>query len=262
MTITNGYEQSDREQPLDIVDLEALEELARQIIPTGGFGYISGGSEDEWTKARNREAFNTAQIPPRMLADIDHPSTETSIFGIPLKTPVIMAPAAAQGLAHSRGEAATAEGMAAAGTIMSQSTYGTTTIEQTAAAAPGAPWFFQLYMSTDWDFNHALIDQAKKFGASAVVLTVDSTQGGYREADVLNKFQFPLPMANLEQFSSRGSEGKGIAEIYAAAAQAISVDDVRQEYGCRTTVAASSMVDPVHSTCCRASRVRSTVGCR
>lgn len=49
MTMINGYEQSDREEKIDILNLESLEERAEKIIPTGGFGYISGGSEDEWT---------------------------------------------------------------------------------------------------------------------------------------------------------------------------------------------------------------------
>lgn len=228
MTLINGYEQSDREEKIDIVNLDELEQRAQAVIPKGGFGYISEGSEDEWTKARNRESFNQVQIVPRMLANIDNPSTATSIFGVDIDTPIIMAPAAAQGLAHARGEMATAEGVAAAGSIMSQSTYGNTTIEQTARAGHGAPWFFQLYMSTDWDFNNALLDEAKRNGANAIILTVDSMQGGYREPDVINKFEFPLPMANLEQFGSHSGKGKGIAEIYAAAAQKISTKDVER----------------------------------
>lgn len=46
MTMINGYEQSDREESLDILNLPSLEARAKQIIPAGGFGYISGGSED------------------------------------------------------------------------------------------------------------------------------------------------------------------------------------------------------------------------
>ena len=49
MTVINGYEQSDREQKLTILNLPSLEAAAKKIIPSGGFGYISGGSEDEWT---------------------------------------------------------------------------------------------------------------------------------------------------------------------------------------------------------------------
>ncbi|SER47631.1 L-lactate oxidase [Propionibacterium cyclohexanicum] len=228
MTVTNGYEQSDREQAIKIINLDELEDQARQIIPQGGFGYISEGSEDEWTKARNRAAFNTVQIAPRVLHSVEAPSTSTSVFGVSIKTPVIMAPTAAQGLAHTRGEAATAEGVAAAGTIMSQSTYGTTSIAETAEASKGAPWFFQLYMSNDWEFNEALLDEAKSHGAAAVVLTVDSMQGGYREPDIRNEFQFPLPMANLAAFSETSGKGKGIFEIYAAAKQKITGADVRR----------------------------------
>lgn len=115
MTIINGYEQSDREEALDILDLPSLEGLARRIIPAGAFGYIQGGSEDEWTLRENTTAFDHVQIVPRALTNVEKPSTDTEIFGIPLRTPIMMAPAAAQGLAHSRGEMATAEGMAQVG---------------------------------------------------------------------------------------------------------------------------------------------------
>ena len=40
MTLTNGYEQSDAERKIDIVNLDELEERARKATPTGGFGYI------------------------------------------------------------------------------------------------------------------------------------------------------------------------------------------------------------------------------
>lgn len=98
MTVINGYEQSDREQKLTILNLPSLEAAAKKIIPSGGFGYISGGSEDEWTLKQNTMAFNHVQIVPRALTDMEQPSTQTQAFGIDLKTPIMMAPAAAQGL--------------------------------------------------------------------------------------------------------------------------------------------------------------------
>ncbi|MCB7140409.1 alpha-hydroxy-acid oxidizing protein [Lactiplantibacillus plantarum] len=228
MTVINGYEQSDREQKLTILNLPSLEAAAKKIIPSGGFGYISGGSEDEWTLKQNTMAFNHVQIVPRALTDMEQPSTQTQAFGIDLKTPIMMAPAAAQGLAHARGEAATAEGMAQVGALMAQSTYSSTSIADTAAAGKGAPQFFQLYMSKDWNFNQSLLDEAVKAGAKAIILTVDATVDGYREADIINNFQFPIPMANLTKFSEGDGKGKGIIEIYAAAAQKISPADVRR----------------------------------
>lgn len=228
MTVTNGYQQSDFERPLDILNLPSLEKEAQKIIPAGGFGYITSGAEDEWTLRENTKAFDHVQIVPRSLTDMENPSTETSVYGIPMKMPIMMSPAAAQGLAHARGEMATAEGMAAAGTIMAQSTYGNTTIADTARAGKGAPQFFQLYMSKDWNFNKALLNEAVQAGIKAIILTVDATVGGYREADRINNFQFLLSMANLERYASVDGEGKGISEIYAAAAQKIGPDDVKR----------------------------------
>ncbi|MQS51545.1 lactate oxidase [Companilactobacillus mishanensis] len=228
MTEINGYTQSDNEKKLDILNLPSLEKEAKKIIPTGGFGYISGGSEDEWTLRENTKAFDHVQIIPRVLSDIDDPQTDTSIFGINVKMPIMTSPSAAQGLAHSQAEKDTARGIAKAGTIMSQSTYASTTIADTAEAGNGAPQFFQLYMSKDWDFNESLLKEAKRVGAKAILLTSDAMIDGYREADIINKFQFPLPMANLEKFSSGAGKGKGIGEIYAAAAQKISPADVKR----------------------------------
>ncbi len=51
---------------------------------------------------------------------------------------------------------------------------------------------------------------------------------GYREADIINNFQFPIPMANLTKFSEGDGKGKGIGEIYAAAAQKIGPADLQQ----------------------------------
>ncbi|MFT9269977.1 MAG: alpha-hydroxy-acid oxidizing protein, partial [Liquorilactobacillus nagelii] len=70
MTTINGYEQSDREEKLAILNLPSLEAEAKKIIPKGGFGYISGGSEDEWTLHENTTAFNHVQIIPRALTDM------------------------------------------------------------------------------------------------------------------------------------------------------------------------------------------------
>lgn len=72
-------------------------------------------------------------------------------------------------------------------------------------------------MSKDDDFNFYLLDKAKACGVKAIILTADATVGGNREADVVNDFKFPLPMANLERFGQ--GRGQGIGEIYGNALQ-------------------------------------------
>lgn len=73
-----------------------------------------------------------------------------------------------------------------------------------------------------------MLDETKKAHVKAIILTVDATVDGYREADIKNKFAFPLPMANLTKFSEGDGQGKGIEEIYASAAQNIRPEDVKR----------------------------------
>lgn len=202
------YHTSDAEHPVDVLNLASLEGRVKERMEAGAFGYIRGGSEDEWTRAENTSAFNQKKIMPRVLQGVEHADLHTKLWDIDLKTPIIQAPSAAQGLAHEKGEVDTAKGMA--------------------AAAPDAPQFFQLYMSKDDQFNEFLLQKAVKAGVKAIILTVDSTLGGYREADIQTKFQFPLPMPNLAAYSNSDGAGKGISEIYAAAKQGIVPEDIQK----------------------------------
>lgn len=223
-----SYQASNAENDVKIVNLKSLEGQVKEKMEPGAFGYIRGGAEDEWTMARNETSFNDKKIMPRVLQGIDHADLSTKLWGIDLKTPIIQAPSAAQGLAHEKGELDTAVGMAKAGSIFTMSTYGNTLTRDAAAAAPDAPQFFQIYMSKDDKFNEFLIKRAVEAGVKAIVLTVDSTLGGYREEDVVNGFEFPLPMPNLAEYSESDGTGKGIGEIYAAAKQDFVPEDIKK----------------------------------
>ena len=61
--------------------------------------------------------------------------------------PLLVAPVAFQRMAHPDGEPGMARAAAAAGTVMVLSTLATATPAEIAAAAPGAPRWFQLYCS-------------------------------------------------------------------------------------------------------------------
>ncbi len=66
MTVTNGYQQSDFERPLDILNLPSLEKEAQKIIPAGGFGYITSGAEDEWTLRETPKLLTTCRLSPAL----------------------------------------------------------------------------------------------------------------------------------------------------------------------------------------------------
>ena len=96
LVVVNGYELSEREQHLNVVNLPSLEKLAKEILPKDGFDFIRGGSEDEWTLRENTIAFNHTQILPHVLSNIGNPETKTSIWS-PLDTPIVMATGSSAG---------------------------------------------------------------------------------------------------------------------------------------------------------------------
>lgn len=227
------YKASTDEKAIKMTNVASLEARVQARMEKGAFGYIRGGAEDENNLRSNTESFDKKYIMPRVLQGIELKEIDlsTQLLGIPLKTPIIQAPMAAQGLAHASGELATAKGMAQVGSIFSLSTYGNKTIEEVANVSGKNPFFFQLYMSKNNQFNEFILAQAVKHGAKAIILTVDSPVGGYREEDIKNNFQFPLGFANLEMFArknddgSKTGKGAGISEIYAQAKQALTPED-------------------------------------
>ena len=212
----NQYNASELDTQITIYDIDDLEKRAAAVIPQGGFDYIYGGADTEQTMRDNVDCFENVDIYPRVLTGVNMPDITTSILGIDISLPVIVAPAAAHGLAHVSAEAGSARGAAASGTIMSVSTYASSTLEQVAQAGEGAPQWFQLYLSKDDAANRNLIKTAEDLGYSAIILTVDAPVGGNRVSDARNNFRFPLAMPNVPKKSGK-TKGQGIGAIFAAA---------------------------------------------
>ena len=212
--------------PIEIIDVNELEARASMVIPRGGFDYIAGGAESEKTLQRNVSAFDDLDIVPRVLRGVDKPDLKTSVLGIDISLPVIIAPAAAHGLAHISAEAGTARGAAVVDTIMAISNYASSSLRDIAVAGGGAPQWFQLYLSKDDAFNRQIVRLAESLGMRAIVLTVDAPVGGNRFRDAKNDFKFPLALPNVAK-KSGDTKGQGIGAIFAAAQNRFASDTVR-----------------------------------
>jgi len=225
--MTQEYNAPTEVKYLDIVNTYELEDDARKIVPRGGFDYMSGGSADEYTLRQNDRAWQTKRILPRVLSDVEFPDTSTSILGHDIKVPFIMAPIAAHGLAHKTKEAGTAKGVSEFGTIMSVSAYSGATFEEIEKGLDGSPRWFQIYMSKDDEMNKNIIDEAKADGATAIILTADSTLSGNREKDIRNEFVYPFGMPIVSRYLSGSGANMSLNNIYAQSKQKISTRDVQ-----------------------------------
>jgi isopentenyl diphosphate isomerase/L-lactate dehydrogenase-like FMN-dependent dehydrogenase len=170
------------------VNVGDYEQLARDALDEGTFGYIAGGSGDEHTLRYNLEAFDRWRLRPRMLVDVAAITTATSVLGQKVSMPILASPVAHLRMAHPDGELAVARAVAAAGTIMCVPTFAMATPAEIAAEAPDAPRWFQLYWHPDRDVTKSILDQAREAGCAAIIFTVDLPKVGRRERDLRTGF--------------------------------------------------------------------------
>ena len=175
------------------LSLRALQEEARECLPTAVYDFFAGGAEDEITLRANEASFARIGLVPRVLRGGGVPELGVSLVSQRLAVPVLVAPTAFHRLANPDGERATARACAAAGTVMIASMASTVAIEEIVSAARDkapdglAPWF-QLYIQPDLDFTAAVVARAEAAGCAALVLSADSPDFGRRERDLRNGF--------------------------------------------------------------------------
>ena len=180
-------EAQEQPQPINVLEYE---ELARPRVQAAHWDFFAGGSDDEVTLRANRAAFERIRLRPRVLVDVSSIDTGTTALGAPISMPILVAPTAQHGLAHSDAECATARAAGRAGTIMTASTSSTRSLEEIAEATreAGRPLWFQLYVYPTLEAGERLVRRAEDAGYKAIVVTVDLPRLGNRERDKRSGF--------------------------------------------------------------------------
>jgi 4-hydroxymandelate oxidase len=118
-------------------------------------------------------------------------ATTTTLLGTDVASPVLAAPMAFLRLAHPEGEAGLAAGVAAAGCLRVLSSRSSTPVAEVAAAAPGAPWWLQVYVMRDRGLTAEMVRRSVAAGARALVLTGDTPRVGRRRRHEHGNFHLP-----------------------------------------------------------------------
>ncbi|CAO2823398.1 unnamed protein product [Amaranthus hypochondriacus] len=191
---------------MEITNVSEYEKLAKERLPKMVYDYYSSGAEDQWTLQENRNCFSRILFRPRILIDVSQIDMTTTVLGFNISMPIMIAPTAMQKMAHPEGELATARAASSAGTIMTLSSWATSSVEEVASTGNGIR-FFQLYVMRDRNVVTQLVKRAEKSGFKAIALTVDTPRLGRREADIKNRFTLP-PHLTIKNF-----EGLDIGKI-------------------------------------------------
>lgn len=163
---------------------DRLEQSARRAMSRTAWAYVAGGAGSGATVRANQEAFDRWRVVPRMLTGTTTRDLTTTVVGTPLRSPLLLAPVGAAGLVTDDADVEIARGAHASGVPYVVSCQGCSPMEETAAAMAGTPWWYQLYWSTDEELVDSMIGRAEAAGASALVVTLDTTMLGWRTEDL------------------------------------------------------------------------------
>ena len=113
-----------------VVSVGQLEPLAKARLLGPVWDYVEGGAGDEVTLADNRTAWRRRRLLPRAMVDVSALTTTTSILGLTLPHPILLAPSATHVRYHPDGELATLRGATAVQSVMTLSTLASTSVEE------------------------------------------------------------------------------------------------------------------------------------
>lgn len=163
---------------------------ARRRLPNHLFEYIDGGANDEQTLAASTEAFERIKLRQRVLRNVDHIDTCTTVAGERFAMPLVLAPVGMAGMFARRGEVQAVRAAQAAGVNFTLSTVGICDLAEVRAAAK-TPFWFQLYMVRDRAFVRQILARAEEVGCTTLVFTVDLAVPGMRHRDTRNGMVVP-----------------------------------------------------------------------
>ena len=157
---------------------EARAKLSREV-----FNFGDGGAETEATLRRNRRAIQRLAIRQDILVDARELDTTTSLLGVPLSWPVVIAPMGGLILFHDEGDIEMGRGAERADTLQFLSGATGFSVESVAAASNG-PKMFQLYHFGDRAWVTDYLARVEAAGYLSVCLTVDVQVYSRRERDI------------------------------------------------------------------------------
>jgi lactate 2-monooxygenase len=179
----NGLSGERPELPMTFAELERRAEAS---MPEAIWSYVAGGAGDERTQRANVAAFDRWGVMPRMLAGASQRDLSIELFGTRLPTPLMLAPIGVIGICDpdGHGDLLTARAAASTGVPMIASTLTQDPMEQVAAELGDTPGWFQLYPPNDDELTESFVHRAAAAGFSAIVVTLDTLNLGWRPRDL------------------------------------------------------------------------------
>lgn len=191
----------------EIINLHDLHLAASKSLNERAWVYVSGATNDCFTRDLNAECYRKVWMRPRVLRPIQHASCNTTFLGAELGIPVFNSPASLSMIVHTDAEVALAKGLASRGSTIIIPTMASYSIGEIKDALPTEhPFFFQLYVSSDKASTKILLDNAVRSGARAIMVTVDLPVMSKREEN--ERYAIRMKRAQKQKKDSIEADGQ------------------------------------------------------
>ncbi|KAK4495314.1 hypothetical protein PRZ48_013645 [Zasmidium cellare] len=176
----------DQKPPLStLINLHDFEQAFSRHGSQKAWAYIWAASNDLTSLHLNKTWWHKILFRPRIMRDVSHISTRTTLLGAPVTIPVFIAPMGIAKTAGPEGELALGAGAAAAGIIHCMaSTASFSPEEMLASVPPTYPYFFQLYVDRTRSKTEDVLRRLEAYpNVKGIFVTVDLPVVSKREAD-------------------------------------------------------------------------------
>ncbi|MGN6215476.1 MAG: alpha-hydroxy acid oxidase [Solirubrobacterales bacterium] len=166
------------------------ESLARESLEPSVVDYIAGGAGAGTTLRENLRAFRRRSLLPAAGGALRGASTATSVLGMELSMPLLIAPLAYQPAVHAEAELGMMRAVTELGSALCVSAFGSTSPAELRKACPGGRWLLQLYVLRDKGLQREVVERALAARPKAVMVTVDPPAPG-ADRDVIAALRLP-----------------------------------------------------------------------
>lgn len=160
----------------DALDIFELEAAARKVVPPAHWGYLMSGVDGDVTLRANEAAYSRYQLRARRMVDVSKVDLGTSLFDMKVASPILFSPIGSMRSMNPEGEVAVGRAAKTKNALQIVSTQASFSVEQITEAR-GAPVWFQLYTTNQFEVTKKLVKRAEAAGCPAVAVTVDTPAG-------------------------------------------------------------------------------------
>jgi len=170
----------------------------RESLSADLHDHIALGAGTNTTIASNRAGWDALTLNPRVLTGAGRVEPATSLFGIDLSMPVILAPVGPLELIHPDGAIAASNAAHGAGIAAIVAITSSPSFAEVAGASNG-PLLAQIYWWGDRSWVAESVSEISTAGYKALVVTVDAPAYAVREHDILRGYSHHdrMQMPNL-----------------------------------------------------------------